>query len=127
MVQGIRLSTINISATSSARLARFYADLLGWRVREEEPGWVLIEDPSDPRGVRIAFEQDIRFEPPVWPTEPGRHPIQQHLEIAVTNLEEALHHALECGARSAEVQPQDDVRVCIDPDGHPFCLWLDEG
>jgi hypothetical protein len=25
----------------------------------------------------------------------------------------------------ADYQPQDDVRVCLDPDGHPFCLWID--
>jgi hypothetical protein len=21
-------------------------------------------------------------------------------------------------------RPQDDVRVCLDPAGHPFCLWV---
>ena len=50
-----------------------------------------------------------------------------HLEVRVTDLPGALEHALACGARLAAVQPQDDVRVCLDPDGHPFCLWLDEG
>jgi hypothetical protein len=24
----------------------------------------------------------------------------------------------------ADFQPQDDVRVLFDPDGHPFCLFL---
>jgi hypothetical protein len=28
------------------------------------------------------------------------------------------------GATLAQVQPQDDVRVLLDPDGHPFCLFL---
>ena len=28
-----------------------------------------------------------------------------------------------CG-RLAEFQPQDDVRVLLDPAGHPFCLWV---
>jgi len=28
------------------------------------------------------------------------------------------------GATVAEFQPQDDVRVHLDPAGHPFCLWL---
>jgi hypothetical protein len=27
------------------------------------------------------------------------------------------------GATQAAYQPQDDVRVLIDPDGHPFCLF----
>jgi hypothetical protein len=30
-----------------------------------------------------------------------------------------------CGATLADYQPQDDVRVHLDPDGHPFCLYLD--
>ncbi|MBA3991535.1 MAG: hypothetical protein H0X54_10945 [Propionibacteriales bacterium] len=36
----------------------------------------------------------------------------------------AVTHALEVGAdcRSA-YQPQQDVRVLLDPAGHPFCLY----
>ena len=30
-----------------------------------------------------------------------------------------------CGATLADVQPQEDVRVHLDPDGHPFCLYLE--
>jgi len=28
------------------------------------------------------------------------------------------------GATLAGFQPQDQVRVCLDPAGHPFCLFL---
>jgi hypothetical protein len=31
------------------------------------------------------------------------------------------------GALVAEAQPQDNVRVLIDPAGHPFCLVRDDG
>ena len=30
------------------------------------------------------------------------------------------------GARPAELQPQADVRVMLDPAGHPFCLFRPE-
>jgi hypothetical protein len=30
---------------------------------------------------------------------------------------------VELGARVAEFQPQDEVRVLLDPAGHPFCLF----
>jgi hypothetical protein len=30
------------------------------------------------------------------------------------------------GATVAAYQPQDDVRVVLDPAGHPFCLYLDD-
>jgi hypothetical protein len=26
----------------------------------------------------------------------------------------------------ADFQPQQQVRVCVDPAGHPFCLWVRE-
>jgi hypothetical protein len=29
-----------------------------------------------------------------------------------------------CGATLAEFQPQAHVRVYLDPEGHPFCLWV---
>ena len=50
--------------------------------------------------------------------------MQVHLAIAVADLEEAGRQAEEAGATLADYQPQDDVRVLIDPDGHPFCLFL---
>ena len=123
MEHGIRLSTVTISARDASGIADFYARLLGWEVVTDEPGWVVIAD-SGP--IRVAFHEDVHHQPPIWPSEPGKPPIQMHLEIAVTDLDAALAHALECGATLAASQPQDDVRVCVDPAGHAFCLWLDE-
>jgi hypothetical protein len=34
-----------------------------------------------------------------------------------------VEHAVSLGATVAEFQPQDDVRVMLDPAGHPFCLY----
>ena len=50
-----------------------------------------------------------------------------HMEIATDDVAGAAAWAIECGARVADEQPQDDVRVMLDPDGHPFCLfhWAD--
>jgi len=47
-----------------------------------------------------------------------------HLEIAVDDLETSVAHAVAQGATLARFQPQEDVRVCLDPAGHPFCLFL---
>lgn len=47
-----------------------------------------------------------------------------HPEIRVDDLHAAVRHAVDCGATLAAYQPQDDVRVCLDPAGHPFCLWV---
>jgi hypothetical protein len=51
--------------------------------------------------------------------------MQLHLEIEVDDLAAASAHAEACGARAAAFQPQKDVRVHVDPAGHPFCLYTD--
>jgi hypothetical protein len=49
--------------------------------------------------------------------------MMMHLEIQVDDLVAGVAHAVAAGATLAEHQPQDDVRVCLDPAGHPFCLF----
>ena len=46
------------------------------------------------------------------------------VEIQVDDLEAGVAHAVAQGATLAGFQPQEDVRVCLDPAGHPFCLFL---
>jgi Glyoxalase-like domain len=71
----------------------------------------------------LAVQKAEVYEPPVWPAEPGKQGMQLHLEIEVSDLEAAVAHAVELGATEAGFQPQDDVRVMLDPAGHPFCLY----
>ena len=47
-----------------------------------------------------------------------------HLDVEVDDLRAAGAHALAAGAVLADYQPQDHVRVYLDPAGHPFCLFL---
>ena len=46
-----------------------------------------------------------------------------HLDVEVSDLAASVAHALELGAELPDFQPQDDVRVLLDPAGHPFCLY----
>ena len=48
-----------------------------------------------------------------------------HLDFGVIDLDAAVAYAVNAGARLAEFQPQEDVRVLFDPAGHPFCLYID--
>jgi hypothetical protein len=59
----------------------------------------------------------------VWPTAPGAQQMMIHLDIAVDDLVEGVAHATRLGARAAAHQPQEDVRVMLDPAGRPFCLF----
>jgi catechol 2,3-dioxygenase-like lactoylglutathione lyase family enzyme len=119
----LTLTTVNIGAPDPIALARFYEQLLGWEIAVEETHWVLlVQDHSG--GVRLSFQHEPYHVPPTWPAGPGDQQMMMHLEIRVDDLAAALAHAVDCGATVAEYQPQDDVRVCLDPVGHPFCLWL---
>jgi hypothetical protein len=71
----------------------------------------------------LAVQRATTYEPPVWPARPGEPGMQMHLDIEVTDLAAAVEHAVELGATVADFQPQDDVRVLLDPAGHPFCLY----
>jgi hypothetical protein len=51
------------------------------------------------------------------------HEMMVHLDFEVTDLEAAVASAIASGAEIAAYQPQEDVRVMLDPDGHPFCLY----
>ncbi|MEV1147472.1 VOC family protein [Micromonospora sp. NPDC049799] len=118
----LRLTTVNLDTPDPAALARFYARLLGWEIGVEEADDVILRDPDG--GVGLSFQRERRYVRPTWPAEAGRQQMMAHLEIGVDDLAAAQAHAVACGATVAPFQPQDDVRVCLDPDGHPFCLWL---
>jgi catechol 2,3-dioxygenase-like lactoylglutathione lyase family enzyme len=118
----LTVTTVNIGAPDPAALAHFYVDLLGWQIGREEPGYVIIRNPAD--GLALSFQQEEHHVPPVWPAEPGDQQMMMHLEIRAEDLDSAVAHALKCGAVLADFQPQQDVRVCLDPAGHPFCLWV---
>ena len=104
-------------------LARFYQQLLGWPFGSDDPEWVTLRPADGSAG--LSFQLEERHVPPVWPARDGDPRMQLHLDIEVDDLEAAVERAVEAGATVAEFQPQEDVRVCLDPAGHPFCLWVE--
>ena len=116
-----RLSSVVFDCSDPHRLAHFYSELLGLPVTRVDGDWVDIGDGP----ARLSFQHAPGHQPPRWP-DPA-FPQQVHLDIHVDDLDEAGEHATAVGARLASHQPQDDVRVYLDPVGHPFCLFLHEG
>ena len=119
----LRLALVNLGCPDVGALLRFYQRLLGWDVETDEADWAVLRDPSG--GVGLAFQTERHHTRPVWPAEAGEQQMQLHLEIEVDDLEAASAHAVACGATPASFQPQDDVRVHLDPAGHPFCLYVE--
>jgi catechol 2,3-dioxygenase-like lactoylglutathione lyase family enzyme len=117
-----RISGVVFGAPDAPALGSFYHALLGWQYGANEPGWVTLRPPDD--GPGLSFQEETGHVPPVWPARTGDQQMQMHLDIEVDDLDEAGAHAIAAGATIAEVQPQEFVRVYLDPAGHPFCLWV---
>ncbi|WP_200213230.1 VOC family protein [Micromonospora coerulea] len=118
----LTLTAATLDAPDARELAAFYERLLGWTREEDEPDWVTLRAPGG--GAGLAFQTERAYVRPVWPARPGDPPMMAHLDIRVDDLDAASTHAVAAGATVADFQPQDDVRVHLDPAGHPFCLYL---
>lgn len=127
------VTSVTISAPRPLELADFYARMLGWPIvanhpaepgRPPEAGWAQLAPPTGETGPRLNFEYEAHYTRPVWPSAPDQQSIMEHLDIAVRDLDAAVTWALDAGATLADHQPQDDVRVLLDPAGHAFCLYL---
>jgi len=112
-----------LEARDGVALASFYASLLGWPIAKQDHDGAAIAVPST--SSYLAFQSSPDYVPPVWPAADGRQQMMMHIDVAVGDLAAALVDAVELGATVAEYQPQEDVRVLLDPAGHPFCLYLD--
>ncbi len=120
----MRLSTVVLDASDVHELADFYRRLLDWTVVADEPQWVLLHPPGGGTGISVQYEP--HYERPTWPGKPGEHGMMLHLDIEVQDLAAGSAHAEACGAVLADFQPQEHVRVYLDPAGHPFCLWVQD-
>ena len=101
-------------------LASFYAELLDWPIGSDGPEWVTLR----PGGPGLSFQLETDHVPPSWPAGPAEQQMQLHLDVEVDDLAAAVEYAVSLGAQVAGSQPQDGVRVMLDPAGHPFCLCL---
>ena len=134
MQPSLRVTSVSVAAPDPRELAAFYSDLLGWPVTSTDPprsgfppedGWAQLRPPDGDAGPTLNFEYEAGYVAPVWPSVEGQQQLQTHLDIAVNDLTSAVAWAQQAGATLAAYQPQDDVRVMLDPVGHPFCLFLE--
>ena len=135
----LTIRTVNLDCADAHAMARFYGGLLGWEPTVVEPDWVLMRHPGG--GTGLSFQQTEGYARPTWPEQPGRQQKMLHLDVHVTPpgddgggyseeeegqaaLAEAVKLALSVGGTLADPQPRADLRVVLDPAGHPLCLFL---
>lgn len=119
----IRLKAVVLDCRDIEALSNFYIRMLGWqKAYSEGDYWIEIAPPGG--GSDIAFQKNEDYLPPVWPEEPGAQQQMAHLDFVVekAQMQEAVAHAVACGASVAETQFSDHWTVMIDPEGHPFCF-----
>jgi catechol 2,3-dioxygenase-like lactoylglutathione lyase family enzyme len=124
----VRWTGVCLDCADAEEMARFYGNLLGWEVTASDgPGWISMRDPAG--GVSLSFQAEEWYTPPTWPEEPDAQHKMIHFEIEVDDVEDAVAFAVQSGARVAPHQPADrdpaQLRVMLDPAGHPFCLCRD--
>ncbi len=105
-----------------AELGGFYRRLLGWGVVADEPDWVMLRPSGG--GTGLSLQTEGAHVPPAWPAGPGEQQMMMHLDLRADDPDAAGAHAEACGATLTAYQPQEDVRVYLDPAGHPFCLFV---
>ena len=110
-----------LDAPDVGALARFYCDLRGWTIWRHDDNTASL-DTGD--GVAyLAVQRNENYVRPTWPATTGEQQMMMHLDFEVTDLTTSVAHAISLGAALAAHQPHDNVRVLLDPAGHPFCLY----
>ncbi|MFE4450181.1 VOC family protein [Streptomyces sp. NPDC056796] len=118
------LQCVVLDCPDPARLAGFYAALLGGEVNRPDRRWAVGENWATvhtPAGTVLCFQKVEGHLPPRWP-DPAR-PQQLHLDIGVPDLNRAEAEVLARGATVLDTgATARGWSVFADPAGHPFCL-----
>jgi Glyoxalase-like domain len=114
-----RLAAVSLDTDDPPGLAEFYRELLDLEVLIETDAFIALTGAA----ILMTMQKVDDHRAPDWPD--GVTPKQLHLELSVSDLDEAEAQAVAIGAVKATAQPNVDVaRVLFDPAGHPFCLTI---
>jgi catechol 2,3-dioxygenase-like lactoylglutathione lyase family enzyme len=121
------LQCVVLDCADVDELSGFYQSVLGGAVNQPDPRWSLNEGWATLHtgsGLVLAFQRVADYQPPRWP-DPSR-PQQFHLDLAVTDIDQAQEQVLRLGATLLDGgDGTRSWRVYADPAFHPFCLVQD--
>lgn len=110
---------MNIDCVDPIPLARWWADLLGWRVTFEEPDEVVLEPPKG--SPEDGVSPDILF---ARVPETKQLKNRLHIDLRPDDHAKEIARAEALGARRVDVGQSDEVTwvVMADPEGNEFCI-----
>ncbi|MFV0352301.1 MAG: VOC family protein [Oscillospiraceae bacterium] len=121
MVWNITIGDLTIDCADAHRAREFYAELTGW---EKTIAFDCLALKAYNDMILLFVEtDDVPYNPPLWPEEPGKQQKQMHFNFQVDDLAAAVEEAICLGASKAAVQFGGNHFVTmLDTEGHPFCL-----
>ena len=115
----LRWQAICIDTTDPAPLARWWADLLGWRLTHEDDDEVVLEPPAG--SPEDGVSPDILF---LRVPEPKTVKDRLHIDLRPEDQAAEVARAEAMGATRVDIGQGDDVSwvVLADPEGNDFCI-----
>ena len=115
----IRIQCLTIDSKDPSKLARFWAEVLGWRVTYDEGGEVVIEPAEGSAESDVC--PDLLF---IKVDEPKTVKNRLHLDLRPDDQEAEVRRVTKLGARSVDIGQAGDESwtVMADPEGNEFCV-----
>ena len=114
----LRWQCICVDSTDPAPLARWWAELLGWRITHEGDDEVVLEPPA--RSPLEDRSPDILF---LKVPEEKREKVRIHVDLRPDDQEAEVARAESMGATRVDIGQGDQTWVVLaDPQGNEFCI-----
>ena len=110
---------LNLDSVDPVPLARWWAELLGWRITFEEPDEVVLEPPEG--SPEDGVSPDMLF---CRVPESKQVKNRLHIDLRPSNQSLEVARAEALGARRVDVGQSETVSwvVMADPEGNEFCI-----
>jgi hypothetical protein len=108
------IGAVVVDSQNPTRLARFWADALGYEMHRSDDSWAWIADPAGGH-VRLSF---------TYEREPKTSSNRLHFDLYAENMEGEVERLTGLGARYKREnrEPGNDFVVMQDPEGNEFCV-----
>jgi hypothetical protein len=115
----VRLQAVCVDASDPAALARWWADVLGWRVTDEDEDEVVLEPPAGSREEGVV--PDLLF---LKVPEAKHVKNRLHIDLRPDERDTEVARVEALGARRVDIGQSAEATwvVLADPEGNEFCI-----